>query len=278
MTQSIATKIKPGLAKRYFLYKEEFTKLQGLSSENKTTAEITLESLRYNDRECFAVNISDYRQTNDKGLLAWVKDMAPLRQRVIFTLNEDGLLGQIQNHTEIYNKWKSMADEIVQKHRKEKSSINMAKTIHFLMEDPDKFAAALRYAPPYINLFMGINGKKFKDQEINKGYRELYNFIGIKNLPIHTQEVLLKNASITNAIAEIEVSGVLAQDKIDEDKSRSFVRFLRNDPTAPTEIKLKYNENIILNEDHWPLQSICMNLTVIPEFLLRKETTILKEI
>ena len=259
------------------MYREERAQLQGLSNDNKSTAKVTLESLVYKNKDCFAISLSDHRQTNHKGMFGWVADLAFVKKKIVFTLNEQGFLGELQNHAQIYAGWKSAYHRIMHKHQQEKHSKATGTGIDALMKDPAQLAAALRYAPPYVSLFMGINGKEYTDAQPSAGYRLLPNFIGVKSLPVNTEEVL-QPAGADSSTMDIEVTGKLDDEHIDQDKISSLVRLLRDHPRASAEVKLRYNESIKLDKDCWPVQSICMNLIVIPGFLFRQETTILKEI
>lgn len=265
--------------KQYFLYREERSELLGRTVENKITAEVSLElSKDFAGEKLFIVSISDYKQTNSEGLFKWVQDLMPVRKKIIFTVTENGELGSIKNHGEINNTFKEIIPWIMKKHSTDDNAEFMGKELPLLMNDAERLAESWRYAPPYINLFAGIHGKKYsKEAEVN-GFRVLPSFVGIKEVPIYTKEKLIKAGSRREPEIEIEVEGVLAKDKIDQPKLSSFVKLLRDNPMAVTEMTLRYNENHILNKYHWTVQSTCMSLVVIPGFLYRQETTAIKEI
>jgi hypothetical protein len=265
--------------KQYFLYKEEKSELLGRTTENKITADVSVQlSKNFVGEKIFIVSISNYKQTNVEGLYKWVQDLLPIRKKIIFTVSEDGSLGNIKNHGEINNTFKEIIPWVLKKHSAEKNIEFMGKELSILMNDAERLAKSWRYAQPYINLFAGIHGKSYNKEIEVQGYRELPSFIGIKELPIYTKEKLVKDGCRRDSNIEIEVEGVLAVDKIDQEKLSSFVRLLRDNPLAVSEITLKYNENHILNEYHWTVQSTCMSLVIIPGFLYRQETTAIKEI
>jgi len=265
--------------KLYFLYREERSELLGRIVENKITAEVSVElSKNFTGEKIFTVSISDYKQTNSEGLYKWVEDLMPLRKKIIFTIAEDGSLESIKNYGEINNTFNDIFPGIIKKNRAEKNAELMGKELPILMNDAGRLAKSWRYAPPYINLFAGIHGKKYiKENEII-GFRILPSFIGIKEIPVYTKEKLVNAGSRKEPNIEIEVEGELAKDKIDQQKLSSFVRLLRDNPMAVTEMTLRYNENHILNQYHWTMQSTCMSSIFIPGFLYRMETTVIKEI
>lgn len=265
-------------SKHYTLYREERTQLLGIITENKITADVSLRlSKNVFGENIFTVGISDYKQSNKKGLYQWVQDLMPVRSEVIFSVDGNGLIGNIKNHQVIKNKFNTLIPFIVKKHAAEKNNINFGKGISLLMNDPERLAATWRYTAPYINLFAGTHGKNYSLGTETSGYRELPNFIGIKQIPVYTSEKLVKTATRKEPFYEIEIAGFLAKDKIDQEKLTALVRLLRNHPRAITDMTLRYNENHRLDADHWTQQTVCMSLVVIPGFLSRQETTILKE-
>lgn len=265
-------------SKHYTLYREERTQLRGIITENKITAEISLKlSKNVFGEDIFTVGISDYKQSNKEGLYQWVQDLLPIRKEVVFSVAENGLIGNIRNHRDIKNIFSTLIPYIIKKHSSEKNNINIGKGISLLVDDPERLAATWRYTAPYINLFAGTHGRNYRLGTEISGYRELPNFIGIKQIPIYTSEKLVKTATRKEPFYEIEIAGFLAKDRIDQGKLSALVRLLRNHPRAITDMTLRYNENHKLDSNHWTYQTICMSLVVIPGFLNRKETTILRE-
>ncbi len=263
--------------RHYTLYREERTQLRGIITSNKTSADISLQlSKNTFGEDIYTVGITNYKQTNKEGLYKWVQDLSPVRNEVVFSATEDGLIGNIKNHREIQNTFNALIPFIVKKHTAEKNNINIGNGISLLMDEPERLTDAWRYTNPYINLFAGIHGKSFTLEAENTGYRELPNFIGIKQIPVYTSEKLVKTVTKGEPFFEIEIEGYLAKDKIDQEKLSALVRLLRNHPRAITDMTLRYNENHLLDENHWTYQTICMSLVVIPNFLNRQETTILK--
>ena len=265
------------LVSHYTLYREERTQLQGIMTQNKTMAEVSLQvSKDALGEPVFLVDISDYKQSNRTGLYGWVQDLVPLRSQVIFSATKEGLLGHIRNHSSIKEVFDSLIPFVLKKHTAEQNHVNIGKGIALLMDDPERLATSWRYTAPYINLFPGMFQKKYSPGVAVAGYRELPNFIGIKQIPINTTEKLTTTATRRKPFFEIETTGTLATEKFDPEKMSALVRLLRNHPRVPTDITLRYNENHTLDEDYRIHQTVCMSLVVIPGFLYRQETTILK--
>jgi len=267
---------KLGIVKKYILLHEERTQFNGIKNENFSEAQIEVECLEsVNNMPCFKVSMKNFKQSNTEGMYKWVGDLHTLRKEVIFTLNEQGQIGEVQNLNSITYNWPWIRQDIRKQHAKEKYAEMIEKGIEKVLQNNKQFSSTLRFTMPYLLLFSGINNKEFKENESAIGYRELPNFLNVKKVPIITTE------KITNIDSEkkqflIEVEGKIDEMEFEQDKISRLIKILKNRPRVPTLVQLKYTEKHLLDQDHWPLQSMCLSLAYIPGTLYREEKTILK--
>lgn len=257
----------------YKLIREEKNQFQGFLNQNYTEMDITIELLD-EDLQKFRIKIENYKQSNDKGLFKWVGDLHFIRNNIECTI-AGGQLNEVYNLDKLKSLWQSERLSVISKHANEKYADIIINGIDEIMQEPKHFADTLKYASPYINIFPGIHGKDFKQGEKVEGYRELPNFLVTKTLPIITEEELFEAEDNTY---EIRVTGKVDEKKYDLNQASSMVKILKNRPRVPSEVDLKYMERHLLNEKHWPEQSLIMSVAHIPGTLYREEKTMLKAI
>lgn len=267
---------KIGTIKRYGFLREEYNAFQGLKNENNTEAILEVEYLYdIEEKPCFRVSISNYKQSNAKGLFRWVGDLHELRNEVLFSLNKQGQIDTVLNQSHINQNWNRIKKEVKNNHQGEKYAEMLFSGVEDLLKDNKRFSSSLRFAMPYLLLFSGINNKDLSDTESINGYREMPNFLNTKTLPIITEEKLILSDLKKY---EVEVTGKVDTENFEQDKITSMITILKNRPRVPTLVELNYFEKYTLDENHWPTQAMCMSMAFIPGTLIREEKTIIKEI
>lgn len=266
-----------GEFRAYTFLREERYQFQGLRNENYVEAElkVTLLKVKEDNQPIFRIEMPIYKQSNSEGAYRWVGDLHELRERLICTLNTDGQLGEILNLEEIQEKWNEIKPKVAKNHQDEKYKAIFIKGIDDLLQNGQQLADTLRYAMPYQLLFPGIHTKNFKKNEAVKGFREIPNFIATKSIPVITNESI---KDLENGKYQIDVKGIIDEEKFEQDKVTAMIRILKNRPRVPTLVELNYIERYLLEEWPWSEQSMCMSLIQIPGTLYREEKNILKAI
>lgn len=265
-----------GEFRNYLFLREERHQFQGLQNENSIEAILKVKLIKADsDFPIFEVRMKSYKQTNEKGLYKWVGDLHELREYLVFSLNENGNLGEILNLEDVVEKWNEIKPKLQLRHRKEQYSEIFFKGIDELLTDATKLADALRFAMPYALLFPGMHVKEYKKSETIKGYRELPNFLATKSVPVVTEESI---EELEDGKYQIEVKGFIDEEKFEQDKVTAMIRILKNRPRVPSTVELQYTERYLLEDWPWSEQSMCMSLVQIPGTLYREEKNILKVI
>lgn len=265
-----------GKFRNYLFLREERYQFQGLRNENSIEAFLKVKLIKADgDNPVFEVRMKSYKQTNSEGLYKWVGDVHELREYLVFSLNKDGNLGEILNLVDVVEKWNQLKPKLKLRHRTEQYSEIFFKGIDELLTDATKLADALRFAMPYALLFPGMHVKEYKKSETIEGYRELPNFLATKSVPIITEESI---EELEDGKYQIEVNGIIDEEKFEQDKVTAMIRILKNRPRVPTTVELQYTERYLLEEWPWSEQSMCMSLCQIPGTLYREEKNILKVI
>ncbi|MCJ8155695.1 hypothetical protein MKJ01_18225 [Chryseobacterium sp. SSA4.19] len=263
-------------SRNFILLREERSQFQGLRNEN--FVEIHLKASAFkgeNDTYKFSVDITSFKQSNANGMFKWVGDLHELREKIVFSLDENGQLGKIHNLEDIQMKWKHLKPKIFLRHKDEKYKNLLISGVEALLQDDERLSATLRYSMPYLLLFPGIHNNEFKKNEVIKGYREIPNFIAAKNIPIITDEVFKETE---DGKYEINVTGRIDEEHFEQNKVTAMLRILKNRPRVPTIVELKYLEKYLLEDWPWSSQSMCMSLVQIPGSLYYEEKNILKMI
>lgn len=265
-----------GKTRKYAFLREERYQFQGLRNENHLEMGLNVDLLSVREGvPTFKISMLRYKQSNAEGMYRWVGDFHEIRNELICTLDENGRLGTVLNIEDIRRKWEKRKPELLKRHKKEEHKDIFIEGISELLEAPEHFAAALRFAQPYLLLFPGIHNKALKKNETFTGYRELPNFLAAKKVPIVTKETLIK---LADGSYNIEVSGLVDEDTFEQDKVTAMIRILKNRPRVPTQLHLGYIERYRLDEWPWSEQSMCMSIAEIPGTLYREERNILKAI
>ena len=263
-------------SRKFIFLREERYQLQGLRNENYIEAHLKVSCLiGESDQVRYMVEMPVYKQTNEDGMYKWVGDLHELRERIVFSLNENGQIGVIHNISEIQLKWDEIKSKVFLRHKNEKYRNMLIKGIEKVLSNDDQLAGALRFVMPYLLLFPGIHSREYKKNEPVSGYRELPNFIATKNIPIITEETV---SETENGKYQIDVIGEIDETKFEQQKVTAMLRLLKNRPRVPTIVELKYMERYLLDEWPWSSQSMCMSLAQIPGSLYREEKNILKMI
>ncbi|MEZ5009413.1 MAG: hypothetical protein R2728_05165 [Chitinophagales bacterium] len=262
-------------SKKYRLIREERNQLQGIKNDNRFELDIELKHL---EKDIFSISILNYKQANVSGFFQWTNELYKLRKYVIIQMGSDGKLDSILNLPEIQNEWEAIRGSILRNHLQDKHAKGIASEVTMLLEDKERFENSLRHTAPYNIFFSGIHNSNYNYDEINFGSRVIPNFIGVKSLPIITEEKLIASASSQKGQLELKVNGELDKDLFDQNLMTDFVKTLKNRPRVVSQLKLKYTEKFKFDSDHWPIQYLNMSLAMVPMFLYREEKVILKEI
>lgn len=262
------------ITRNFIFLREERSQLQGLRNENFIEAELKVTCLRgQNEQIRYIVEMPVYKQTNTDGMFKWVGDLHELRERIVFSLDENGQIGEIHNHSQIMLKWDEIKSKVFLRHKNERYRNMLTKEIEKVIMDRERLSEVFRFSMPYMLLFPGIHSKEYTKNEPVSGYRELPNFIAAKNIPIITEEVVSETES---GSYQIEVKGKIDEANFEQQKVTAMLRLLKNRPRVPTMVELKYMERHLLDEWPWSSQSMCMSLAQIPGSLYREEKNILK--
>lgn len=212
-------------SRNFILLREERSQFQGLRNEN--FIEIHLKASAYkseNDAYRFSVEITLFKQSNANGMFKWVGDLHELREKIVFSLDQNGQLGKIHNLDDLRMKWKELKPKIFLRHKDERYKDLLISGVEELLDDDQRLSAALRYSMPYQLLFPGIQNKEFKKNEAVQGYREIPNFLAAKNIPIITDEVL---SETEDGKYLINVTGKIDEEKFEQNKVTAMLRKLK---------------------------------------------------
>jgi len=265
-------------ARKYYWLKEERNQFQGVQNENFVEAFLVVNKLKdYANRPCFSIAMPNYKQSNTDGMFMLVGSLHELRSKVVFTIDDEGKLDKVWNLQEIENKWLEVKNKLDKNFLKRNPHAEgILNQVEELITDRQRFSAALRYAAPYINLFPGIHRtNEAQDAEAVIGYRELPNFLAAPKVPVITNEKIVNRENNT---IEIQATGSIDKENFEQDKLTAMIRILKNRPRVPAQLQLKYEERILLDDMHWPLQNVCMSLAYVPGTLYREEKSIIKSL
>ena len=263
-------------SRNFILLREERSQFQVLRNENFVEIHLKASAFKSeNDTYRFSVEITSFKQSNAEGMFKWVGDLHELREKVVFSLDENGQLGKIHNLEDLQIKWKDLKPKIFLKHKDENYKNLLISGVEKLLQDDERLSETLRHSMPYILLFPGIQNKEFKKNEVVKGHRKIPNFIAAKNIPIITDEVLTET---DEGKYEINVTGVIDEENFEQNKVTAMLRILKNRPRVPTMVELKYLERYLLDDWPWSSQSMCMSLVQVPGSMYYEEKNILKMI
>ncbi len=272
-------KKSPGPIKRYQMLREEYSGIRGIEALNVSQAKIELELIR--DKEGiqhFRFDMLEYTQSNQAGLYKWVSDMMPLRKHLLIETRGDGMIGCILNVDQVRKEWKRLRPLLEKEHRAEESMLKMMNEMGKVMDDGYKLADVLRYTPPFINIFPPLLDKELKEapDPESPGYREIENFVGVKTVPLLTEEYVLTEKQDDCKV--VEVTGNIDRIAFEQHLVTDFVKTIRGKSNVRTEVELKYNEKYAIDWLGWPKQCLQLYVLRIPGFLYREEKVMIKNL
>lgn len=272
-------KRNPGPIKHYQMLREENSGIRGIETSNVSQAKITLELIR--DKEGiqhFRFDMPEYTQSNQEGLYKWVNDLSSLRKNLLIETRGDGVLGCILNIEQVKKEWMRLRPILEKEHRKEESMLKMLNMMGTVMDDGYRLADVLRYTPPFINIFPPLLDKELKETADPEcpGYREIENFVGVKSIPLLTEEYVLKEKQDDCRI--VAVTGAIDRVVFDQHLVTDFVKTIRGKSEVKTKVELNYNEKYAIDWLGWPRQCLQMYLVRIPGFLYREEKVMIKNL
>lgn len=266
--------------RHYELNRTEESALLGGKSEN--TMQIFF-SVHYNGEadnqgnKCFTYKVGKKNQTNHKGLYAWVEDLGVLTDELSIGVSPvTGRIVRIYNHKDIYKLWMNKVwNKTEQRHRNEKKYDSILEVINAMLKEEEKLVHALCFAPPFSLLFAGIHGMPFVENKSTTRKSRLNGMVGVSYLPIAVEDELIINK---DNLYEVISEGKVDEKGFDKDNFRNFVRTLSDDPTAVSEVSARHSERYLFDETHWLIQAMWLNLSVVPDFMMRAERVLLKEV
>jgi hypothetical protein len=272
-------KKSPGPIKRYQMLREENSGLRGIETQNISQAKIELELIRDKDGiQHFRFDMLEYTQSNQTGLYKWVNDLSSLRKNLVIETRGDGMIGCILNIDQVKKEWNRLRPILEREHRSEESMLKMLNMMGTVMDDGYKLADVLRYTPPFVNIFPPLLDKELKETADSEspGYREIENFVGVKSIPLLTNEYVLKEKQEDCKI--VEVTGEIDRVVFEQHLVTDFVKTIRGRSDVKTQVDLKYNEKYAIDWLGWPKQCLQMYLIRIPGFLYREEKVMIKNL
>jgi hypothetical protein len=271
---------EPDHLHHYELRRTEESALLGGKSENALQVFFTLGYSAEKDLEGnqhFEYKVIKRNQTNQEGLHEWADDLSVLTDNLLLGVSlETGRIAHIYNQEKIYNQWiKKIWYETRRKHKDEKNAESMLDLIDSTLKEEEKLVHSLCYAPPFSLLFAGIHGMPFINKKSNTRKSRLNGMVGTSYLTIEVDDEISVNE---NNLYEVLSEGKIDKKKFDKDNFRNFVRTLSDDPTAVSQINTKHTERYLFDETHWVKQAMWLNLSVVPDFMMREERALLKEV
>lgn len=272
-------KKSPGPIKRYQMLREEYSGIRGIEALNVSQAKIELELIRDKDgMQHFRFDMLEYTQSNQAGLYKWVNDLMPLRKHMIIETRGDGMIGCILNIDQVKKEWNRLRPLLEKEHRAEESILKMMDMMGTVMNDGYKLADVLRYTPPFINIFPPLLDKELKEtpDPESPGYREIENFVGVKTVPLLTEEYVLKEKQEDCKV--VAITGNIDRIAFEQHLVTDFVKTIRGKSNVRTEVELKYNEQYAIDWLGWPKQCLQLYVLRIPGFLYREEKVMIKNL
>ncbi|MDR2147540.1 MAG: hypothetical protein LBE91_13890, partial [Tannerella sp.] len=232
--------------KEYEMLRSEESELMGGKAENTVKSEFTVSFERKREgMDCYHYRVTHHSQTNHKGLYLWAEDLLPLTEYLeIGVSGETGRIGKIFNLSDINAFWTGkLWNRIRKKHDGEDNCDAMLDNISAVLEDGERFAETLRYAPPFSLLFAGVD----MDLE-NPAERQsrMTGFAGIPFLPLIIRDEITETTE-KGCRYEIKSEGKIDGKLFDRGKYLTFVRKLRDEPLAKGDTETRHTERYLLD-------------------------------
>jgi hypothetical protein len=269
-----------GRQHQYELRRTEESALRGGKSGNAVQVFF---SLGYSGEKDAAGNMNfEYKvkrrqQTNSTGFYGWANDLSVLTSHLRLGVSPgSGRIVRVYNREDIFGRWvRNVWYETRKKHRGEKKCESVLEAIDSILKEEVKLVQSLCYAPPFSLLFPGIHGQRFVGGKSGVRKSRLTGMAGVSFLPFVMEDELKIGE---NGLYEVHSEGCIDEKEYDLENIRNFVRTLSDDPMASSALKSKRSERYGFDESRWVRQAMSLDLSVIEEFMLREERSLLREV
>lgn len=246
------------------------------TNELETVFSLTYEKER-DGLNGFFYQLDEYKQDQRDGLYGWAEDLKIITQKLHIGVSEEGYLVKIFNQDEIHTIWKKQKAHIAGKHKMEKHTDGMLNDIEHLLTNEEAFVETLCYAPPFSLLFSGLHGVVFDKEKMIGRQKRMYGVAGIPYIPL-VMEDKISLPDDADGHCEISSFGNLDTENLNEDKLRSFVRLLSDNPAASSDLTLLHIETYHFDKQNWITSAKTTHISVINGFMKHTESCTLQAI
>lgn len=270
--------------RKYHLIREEKNQFNALKNENYIEALIEVEPLisLANKEKLFRIKMKYYNQSNIKGMYKWVKLLHSLKENLIISTDDNGMIAKVKNIDQVRERWNKIKNRIYEEQKKgTKYALAMIKGIQKIVDDAQYFARNLKFTYPYLYLFPPLYNKTLFDTEKTLGYRELPHLLNVKKVPIITNEYIkefINEHNLEQNKIIIEAKGEIDKDNFEQDKLTELIKIVKNRPRVPTIAKLNYMERYLYSFNDQLSQGMCMSLFEVTGSIYREEKTLLRQV
>lgn len=259
----------------YTISRQEKNKIGNRAVFNQVDYELSSKLLETNSNgeKIFEIEIINYKQSYKEGFYGWVKDLIPLKQRLLLQFNKDGFIDKVLNMQDIQKIWSSLKGDLTWKHRGKRHYKNLIRNLNSLIQDKERYTDSLRYAFPYDMLFQNFYNKN--SESLQTSHFKIPNFF-IANLPIKTKQEI-DSMSIDKQEVIIKETGKLDTSKFNQERFDLAIKQIQLDVQSRSEININYIKKAEIDiSNGWVNQGFSYVSATVPGFIFREEISEVK--
>lgn len=260
----------------YQLVRKEYMRFDDRIVDNRVMMEADLSWFtQLNDGSgVFLFEVKSHEQTYKKGLYALAWELAPIRDVLKISTDENGMIKQLINYPEIKEKFNEMRPGLISKYKNQKWEYNILRQFNNLLDDEKLYTQSLQYAFPYGLIFQDYY-TDYSDENTANGKQKILNFLGASGIPLITTH---KAELVEDILYDIRTTAKVDEDNFDREAVARNLRTFQDNLFIRTKVETDYVGRALLDTNGWPKDVMQMTKTEVKGTIYQEEMNVLKEI
>jgi hypothetical protein len=198
------------------------------------------------------IEILSFTQTAVDGFSLLLEDLNALNQHLIFEIDAEGNVLQINNFHDLPNRWAKVKTQLQEKYGASKEMNEFCKTFEQSLNHSDLLVTSMKHKGIYGVLFSGLNLSEYQQNNNFQRFRHINQFIDNIELPLLIQSEVTSVLDNHEAYRCVNSSGWLDEGRFDSESFKQTMRNMTNRYQLEADLNLTCGEMYAFRQtDGW---------------------------
>jgi hypothetical protein len=198
------------------------------------------------------IEILSFTQTAADGFSLLLEDLNALNQHLIFEIDAEGNVLQINNFHDLPNRWAKVKTQLQEKYGASNEMDEFCKTFEQSLNNSDLLVTSMKHKGIYGVLFSGLNLSEYQQNNNFQRFRYINPFIDNIELPLLIQSEVTSVLDNHEAYRCVNSSGRLDEGRFDSESFKQTMRNMTNRYQLEADLNLTCGEMYAFRQtDGW---------------------------